>query len=149
MEIIWRVISWEVKQREQGKRQRDKEIQIGRYRIEGVVKNNIGNGVAKRFICISYGHELRGEITGGNGGVLGEGGQRGENQDNCNSIIDYMYMYIFLWVGSSLIDKGTCIQCLSQTLQDEYISAFIQQGFKSLYRNLNCVQSHTQSRQPQ
>ena len=39
----------------------------GRYKIDGDVKNSIGNGEAKELICMTHGHELRGNIAGGNG----------------------------------------------------------------------------------
>ena len=31
------------------------------------VKNSIGSGVAKELICMTHGHELRGETAGGKG----------------------------------------------------------------------------------
>ena len=31
----------------------------GRYKIDGEVKNSIGNGEAKEHICTTHGHELR------------------------------------------------------------------------------------------
>ena len=31
----------------------------GRYKIDGEVKNSIGNGEAKELICTTQGHELR------------------------------------------------------------------------------------------
>ena len=47
---------------------------IGRYKIDGEVKNSIGNGEAKELICRTHGHELRvgvmlvgGEVKGGGG----------------------------------------------------------------------------------
>ena len=39
---------------------------IGRYKIDGDVKNSIGNGEAKELICMTHGHELReGLLEGG------------------------------------------------------------------------------------
>ena len=32
---------------------------IGRYEIDGEVKNSIGNGEAKELLCTNHGHELR------------------------------------------------------------------------------------------
>ena len=32
----------------------------GSYKIDGEVKNSIGNGEAKELICTTHGHELRG-----------------------------------------------------------------------------------------
>ena len=32
---------------------------IGRYKIDGEVKNSTGNGKAKELICLTHGHELR------------------------------------------------------------------------------------------
>ena len=59
-------------------RNREEKVQgirsiIGRYKIDGVVKNNIGNGEAKELICMTCGHELsRGLLEGR--GLLGGGG---------------------------------------------------------------------------
>ena len=57
------------------------------------VKNSIGNGEGKELICMTHRHELRG---GGDcwweGGVPGGGVQRGKNWDNCNSIINKIYL---------------------------------------------------------
>ena len=41
----------------------------------GEVKNSIGNGEAKEFICTTHGHELRGggESGGKNEGIRGRG----------------------------------------------------------------------------
>ena len=39
---------------------------IGWYKIDGKVKNSIGNGEAKELMCMTHGHELRGGIAGGN-----------------------------------------------------------------------------------
>ena len=39
----------------------------GRYKIDGGVKKSIRNGEAKKFICISHGHELRWGNVGGSG----------------------------------------------------------------------------------
>ena len=51
---------------------------MDRYRIDGDVKNNSGNGKAKESICMTHGYEPRGEIAGGNGGYQVEG-DKGEN----------------------------------------------------------------------
>ena len=54
---------------------------IGRYKIDrvgGGVRNSIGNGEAKELICMTHGHELRGEIAGGNEAT----GWRWENGEN-------------------------------------------------------------------
>ena len=37
------------------------------------VKNNIGNGEAKKLICMTHGHELRGRRDDGGLGVQGGG----------------------------------------------------------------------------
>ena len=49
-----------------GKVQRLRNI-IGRYKIDGEVKNSIGNGEAKELICMTHGHELRQGNDGGRG----------------------------------------------------------------------------------
>ena len=33
---------------------------IGRHKIDGEVKNSIGNGEAQELTCMTHGHELRG-----------------------------------------------------------------------------------------
>ena len=38
---------------------------IGRYKIDGEVKNSIGNREVKERVCTTYGHELRGEMLEG------------------------------------------------------------------------------------
>ena len=42
---------------------------------QGEVKDNIGNGEAKEFICTTHGHELRGDAEGK--GVTGWGEIKG------------------------------------------------------------------------
>ena len=39
----------------------------GRYKIVGKVKNSMGNGESKEFICTSHGCELRWRNAGGRG----------------------------------------------------------------------------------
>ena len=75
MEIIWRVISGQGEGREwRGKVQGIKSI-IGRYKIDGDVKNSIGSG-DKELPCMTHGHELsRGELLEGRG-ILGVGGRK-------------------------------------------------------------------------
>ena len=62
------------------------------YNINRDVKNSIGNGEAKELICMTHRHELRWEGLPEERGVPGGGGQRGRNWDNCNSIINKMYL---------------------------------------------------------
>ena len=40
---------------------------------QGEGKNSIGNVESKELICAIHGHELRGQIAGGGGGVQGRG----------------------------------------------------------------------------
>ena len=63
---------------------------IGRHKINGEVKNSIGNGEAQELICKTHGHELMGESQEGRG-LPGGGGQRG---NICNSIINKIYLKI-------------------------------------------------------
>ena len=58
---------------------------------QGEVKNSVGNVEAKELICITHGHELKGEGILMGDGVQGRGGERGEKWENCNSIINKMY----------------------------------------------------------
>ena len=62
------------RERREGKIQAIRSI-TGRYKIDGEVKNRIGNGEAKELICMTHGHDL----SGGNAGrwgwkVQGRGG---------------------------------------------------------------------------
>ena len=41
---------------------------------------------------MTHGHELRVRVVGGNGGVPDRGRQRGKNWDNCNSMINKIYL---------------------------------------------------------
>ena len=71
MEITWRVIS-------RGRGERGKKVQgvrsiIGRYKIDGEVKNSIGNGEAKELIRTTHGHELRPGAGEGGGDTGGSG----------------------------------------------------------------------------
>ena len=50
-----------------------------------MVKNSIGNEEAKEFICMTHGHELR-------RGMLEGAIQGRKNLDNCNSIINKIYL---------------------------------------------------------
>ena len=59
MEITWRVISGETEGREWGQKIQGIRNIIGRYEIDGEVKNSIGNGEAKELLCTNHGHELR------------------------------------------------------------------------------------------
>ena len=65
--------------RDQEKVQRISSIN-GRQKRQGEIKNSIGNGEAKELICMTHGHELRGNCrrkwglipgTEGNGGKIG------------------------------------------------------------------------------
>ena len=54
------------------------------------VKNRIGNGEAKELICTTHGHELR-EGNAGGRGYRAEG-NKGGKWDNCNSVINKIYL---------------------------------------------------------
>ena len=59
---------------------------------QGELKNSIGNGEAKELMCTTHGHELRREDVGGRG-FAGPMGVRGRKKwDNCNSIINKIYL---------------------------------------------------------
>ena len=72
MEITWRVISGEWEGRMGEKVQGIRGI-TGRYRIDGEVKNSVGNVEAKELIRTTHGHELRAGNAGGRE-VQGGGG---------------------------------------------------------------------------
>ena len=56
-------------------------------------KNSIGNVEAKELICMTHGHELKGEgaMWAGRRGYAGQRGIKGEKWDNYNSIINKIY----------------------------------------------------------
>ena len=61
---------------------------------QGEVKNSIGNIESKELTCMTHEHELRGggEMLEGEG-VQGRGGIQEEKQwDNCNSIVNKIYL---------------------------------------------------------
>ena len=45
---------------------------------QGEGKNSIGNVEAKELVCVTHGHELKGEITVGKGEYWVEGGKGGK-----------------------------------------------------------------------
>ena len=51
--------------------------------------NSIGNGEAKKLICMTHGHELRGGLLLEGKGVPDGGGQMGNKWNNCDNIIKY------------------------------------------------------------
>ena len=57
---------------------------------QGEVKNSMGNGEAKEFICMTHGHELSGGNVDGRGGAEQRGIKGRTKWDNCNSIIKYI-----------------------------------------------------------
>ena len=73
------------------------KVEITKYKLVDTnmhrdVKNSIGNGVAKEFICMTRGHEQWCGDCWREQGVLGGRGQRRKNWDNCNSIINKIYL---------------------------------------------------------
>ena len=59
---------------------------------EGEVKNSIGNGETKELICMTHGHELKGQCWK-EGGCRAEGDKGEEKKwDNCNSIINKIHL---------------------------------------------------------
>ena len=65
---------------------------IGRHKIDGDIKNSIGNGEAKELICTTHGHELRGWNAGGRGDAGWRRIKGRKKWDNCNSIINKIYI---------------------------------------------------------
>ena len=57
-----------------------------------MVKNSIGNVEAKKLTCMTLGHEIRGRGNVGRRGYIGQGGIKGGKWDNCNSIINKIYL---------------------------------------------------------
>ena len=71
MEIIWRVISREGEEGEWGEGTGIKKHKWQVQNRQGEVKNRIENGEAKELMCVTPGHELRGQAW--RGGLQGEG----------------------------------------------------------------------------
>ena len=92
MEITWRAISGEQERgAQEGKGTGIKKHKWQVQNRQGEVKNSMGNGEVKEFLCVTHGHELRswggGEQNGGGRGI-----KRRKEQDNCNSIINKIYL---------------------------------------------------------
>ena len=65
---------------------------IGKYKIDREIKNSVGNGEAKELTCMIHGHELREAMLVGAGGS-GQREIKGRKKwDNCNSIINKIYL---------------------------------------------------------
>ena len=52
----------------------------------------MGNVEAKQFICMTHGHELKGWGNVGGRGYAGQRGIKGRKCDNCNSIINKIFL---------------------------------------------------------
>ena len=59
------------------------------------MKNSMGNGEAKEVICMTHGHELRCGNAGGKVGARQRGIKGRKKWDNCNSIINKIYLKIY------------------------------------------------------
>ena len=59
---------------------------------KGEVKNSIGNVEAKELICMTHGHELKRGNVGGRE-CARQRGIKGGKCDNCNSIINKIYIF--------------------------------------------------------
>ena len=80
------------RRREGGKVQRISSIK-DRWKIDGEGKNTIGNVEAKELMCMTHGPELKWGNVGGKG-CAGWRGIKGGKWDNCNSIINKIYLKI-------------------------------------------------------
>ena len=54
----------------------------------------MGNGEAKELICTTHGHELRWGNVGGRGGAVWRGDKGDKKWDNCNSVINNIYIFL-------------------------------------------------------
>ena len=75
---------WGMGEEARGLRSTNRQLQ----KSHGDVKHSIGNGVAKKLIHMTHGHEQRWGDCLREWGLLGGGRQKGESWDNCNSIIN-------------------------------------------------------------
>ena len=71
------------------------ENKQSKQQVEGrqeEIKNSIGNVEAKELLCTTHGHEVR---WGNDGGKVGAGqrGIKGGKWDNCNSIVNKIYIF--------------------------------------------------------
>ena len=64
---------------------------VGQNR-QGEVKNSIGNGKAKELICMTHRHDLRWGNAGVKGAIRAERDKGEKKWDNCNSIINKIYL---------------------------------------------------------
>ena len=91
MEIPWRVISGEGEGENGGKGTGNKKHKRWGQNRQGEVKNSIGNGEAKELTYMIHGYELRrGTLVAG--GCTVEGNKGEKKWDNCNSIINKIYL---------------------------------------------------------
>ena len=59
---------------------------------QGEVKNSMGNGEATELTCMTHRHELKWGNAGGRVGTGLRGIKGRKKWDNCNSIIDKIYL---------------------------------------------------------
>ena len=91
MEITWRVTAGEGGK--SGKGTGNKHKWQGQNR-HGDVKNSIGNGESKELIYMTHGHELKWGNACGREGAGWRGIMGRKKWDNCNSIINKIYLKI-------------------------------------------------------
>ena len=92
MEITWRVISGEGENGGKGIGNKKHKWSVQNRHRE--VKAIMGNGEAEELICMTHGHELQWENAGGRA-CAGQTGKKGRKKwDNCNSIINNIYLKI-------------------------------------------------------
>ena len=91
MEITWWVISREWEEERGGKGTENKQHKLQVENRQGEVKNSIGNVEAKELVCMTHGHELKGGNVGGRGWAGWSGVKEGK-WDNCNNIINKIYL---------------------------------------------------------
>ena len=82
---------WRGEQGEWGKGTGNKKHKWQVQNRHGEIKNSIGNGEAKKLICTTHGHELRGVNAGGKGGAGYRGMKGRKKMGQLNSIINKIY----------------------------------------------------------
>ena len=67
---------------------------FSRHKVDGErKKNDMGNRGLKELICTTHGHELSGVENAGGSRGTGQRGRKGrKKQNNCNSIINKIYL---------------------------------------------------------
>ena len=76
----------------------------------GDVKDSMGNGEAKELVCVTQGHELRSGNVEGSAGCRVERDKGGKKWDNCNNIINKIYIFKKCSINQYLLIKNLFLE---------------------------------------